>query len=219
MGTRRLALFACAVSFAPAVAQRAPPVDSSAAIDPSRARIAFGATGRTIPHGHGSIVAHYLFLPTATLGVHDRVTLVAGTAVPIITGPGELPYWVGGKVGIVQRSTIFVSAGGLHFRTEAGDPGHTIVYAVATGDLDRLSLTLAGVRGFPGDRDIGTGAMIGIEWRLDREWTALAEAWSVPLWGVDPPAVFGLRWSNSRAAFTAGFASWQAPYVDFAVQW
>ena len=196
-----------------------PAPDTVRQVDPSRARVVFGATGRTIPQGHGAIVAHYLVLPTATLGVHDRVTLVAGTAVPIVAGQGDLPYWVGGKVGIVQGSGVYVAVGGLYFRIEDNQPSSAVAYAVVTGDLDRLSLTFAGLRGIGGGLRSDLGVMIGASLQLDREWTAIAEGWSMDLWEATPPAVFGLRWSNARAAFTAGFASWRAPYVDFAVQW
>ncbi|HZD04832.1 MAG TPA: hypothetical protein VE173_07935, partial [Longimicrobiales bacterium] len=98
--------------------------------DPSPNRLFFGPTGRTIGKGRGNLAVFEVLFPSVSVGLHDRVTIGAGT---LLVGniDDSRPFWLVPKVKVLDAGTISASIGALAITSlEGGWVG--LLYGVAT---------------------------------------------------------------------------------------
>lgn len=182
--------------------------------DEQGSRLFFGPTGRTLSRDAGFIVDHFLFVMTAEYGVHDRVTIGAGTV--LFIDPHDAVFYVTPKVSLLRTARINLAVGGIYgdFPGEGGTFGST--YAALTLGDDRLAVTGAVFSGFdanvPGN---SPGYFYGGEWRILPEAKVIVEVWHVPEF-VDLPTVAGLRLLGDHVTVSVGAWSWRLPYFDIA---
>lgn len=185
--------------------------------DPNRTRLFFGPTGRMLDQGEGYISVFELFLPFASYGVSNYLTLAGGT--PIIPeGIGRVWYFApkaGGQIG--ERTSL--SGGVLAFvdvGTDLSDDLDTfgILYGVATHGTDRNALTFGAGFGFAGE-DVSSKPvfLLGGESRLSPRLTLLSENYFITYndfdgqsetTGVAALLSLGLRFIGDRLSADAG---------------
>ena len=176
-----------------------------------------------LQRGEGYVADHFLFFPSVTVGVSDRVTLGGGISIfPSIGLQNQLMYFTP-KVGVIRGESLSVAAGAFLVRHPT-DESHrnqlaAIYYGVATvGTADRHLTTGLGF----GTAD-GSGQailMMGGEARVSKRIVLITENW---FFGEHPLISYGFRLLGER--MTVDFALLNTigdgavvpgfPYIDF----
>lgn len=106
--------------------------------DPGSAQLFFTSTGRTLRRGELQVGIHavpvyWTVMPSAALGLTDRVTITAGA--PVLFGP-YVAFFVAPQVQIIRRPAVQASLGALAFYLDDDLIG--VAYGVGTfGNDDR----------------------------------------------------------------------------------
>lgn len=126
--------------------------------DPNATRLLFAPTARSLSAGRGYVSVYELFMPFVAVGVHDRVTLAAGTPLVFSSQESERLIWFAPKVQLFRRQKAAVAVGALHFWVTGResycpegayyceeDPVHNgVVYSVVTLGSEDEAMTLGG---------------------------------------------------------------------------
>lgn len=116
--------------------------------DPSRTRLFFAPTGRTLRQGEGYLSDAYVFFPSVQFGVTDAFTMGAGLSIIPGLGLDEQLYYITPKLGVVSGPDLNISVGALVAGAPRlwNDSPFGVVYGVATfGGEDRNFTTGAGL--------------------------------------------------------------------------
>ena len=139
--------------------------------DPSRTRLFFAPTGRTLRHDEKYFSDAYIFFPSFQVGVTDAFTLGAGMSIIPGLGFDEQLYYLTPKLGVVSGPNLNISVGALVAgagRASSNSP-FGIAYGVATfGGEDANITTGAGVAYSRGNTDKSALIMVGGTNRLSR---------------------------------------------------
>ena len=191
--------------------------------NPNATRLFFAPTGRMLKQGEGYFADYYLFFPTVTFGLTDRITF--GCGMSIIPGADQLFYFTP-KVGLISTESFNVAAGALIVKVpgDADDDNASvgILYGVGTFGGPDASVTAGIGYGYSGD-DLADRPvfMIGGEKRLSRRIAFVTENWIVP--GTDPLVSGGFRFFGRKMSVDLGLmnmlgedaVSPGVPYIDF----
>lgn len=215
--------------------------------DPNTTRLFFGPTARTLERGSGYFSVYELVMPFVAVGVHDRVTLAAGT--PLIFGGGESErlFWFAPKVQVAQTEDFAAAVGVLHFwiagkdRYEyqcydpeyctgepERDPSHYgVAYGVVTFGAPDASATLGAGMGYSGaDLEKEPVFMLGAESRTSRFMKFVTENYFFPGEGMGlisaGPRFFGENLTADLGMMVPimrgeGFVAF--PLVSFVYNW
>ena len=132
--------------------------------DPNATRLFFAPTARSLSAGRGYVSVYELFMPFVAVGIHDRVTLAAGTPLVFSSQQSERLLWFAPKVQLFQRPNTAAAMGVLHFwlagrdsYCPAGDPyceedpaHYGVAYAVMTLGSEDEAVTFGGGAAYSG---------------------------------------------------------------------
>ncbi|MDX1675137.1 MAG: hypothetical protein R3314_10120, partial [Longimicrobiales bacterium] len=132
--------------------------------DPNATRLFFAPTARSLPAGRGYVSVYELFMPFVAVGVHDRITLAAGTPLVFSSQESERLLWFAPKVQLFRHQNAAAAVGVLHFwlaghqsycRPEdpycQDDPAHNgVAYGVLTLGSEDEAVTLGGGAAYSG---------------------------------------------------------------------
>lgn len=191
--------------------------------DPSRTRLFFAPTGRTLRRGEGYFSDAYVFFPSFQGGLTDRVSFGGGMSLIPGVGLGEQAYFVTPKVGIIARPKLNVAVGAL----VAGVPDFFedspvgLAYGVATYGDEDASLTFGSGFGFSRSSTSQALFLLGGSTRLSRTIALVSENYVYSGDGTNGLVSAGIRFMGEQiavdlAGFTAGGADVPIiPYVAF----
>jgi hypothetical protein len=191
--------------------------------DPSRSRLFFAPTGRTLRRGEAYFSDAYVLFPSIQGGITDRISLGGGVSLIPFVSLDEQLFYLTPKVGVYASPTLNVSVGaliaGVGRAFDAGPVG--IAYAVSTFGGEEANVT-AGV-GFGFDRTNTSNAvlMLGGERRITRNVALLTENYLFSDGGTTAVVSGGVRFLGEKiavdlAGFTAnGLNGIPIPYVAF----
>ena len=177
--------------------------------DPAGTQLFFTATGRTLARGDSYIGIHVepvyrIVIPSAAIGLTDRVTIAAGAAVLV----GEAAaFFVAPRVQIIQRPKVQASLGALAFYLDDDLIG--IAYGVGTfGNEDKaLSAGLGYLYTGSGDDLREPTLSLGGELKVGRRIKLITENHVAPYlgnaWLLGGIRVMGDRLSAELAVFGA----------------
>lgn len=191
--------------------------------DPSRTRLFFAPTGRTLRHGESYFSDAYVFFPSFQVGLTDAFTMGAGLSVLPGVSLDQQVYYLTPKLGVVSGPDLNISVGALVAAAGAifSDSPFGIVYGVATfGGEDRNLTTGAGVLYSRKRADNSALLMLGGTNRVSRNIALVSEnyvytgARSALLSGG--VRFIGEKLSVDLAAFlSTAAAQYPIPYVAF----
>ncbi|MEM8559883.1 MAG: hypothetical protein AAGG50_18865 [Bacteroidota bacterium] len=182
--------------------------------DPTRTRLFFSPTARTLPRGTGRFSLYYIF-PSVAYGVTDRVDVSYGSLVPIVLNAANL------KLQVLRRERVQVAIGAnalfsLGDLFEGADIGFGGIvgtfYGLATLGTETRAVTLglygAYGSGFDDDLFIAEGALalVGLEWQLSDSAKLLSENY-LPLGteGGEVVSLTGIRLGSERFSVDVAF--------------
>lgn len=150
--------------------------------DPSRTRLFFAPTGRTMRAGEYYFSDVFIFLPSGQVGVTDRITLGGGMSLIPGLGVDEQLFYLTPKVGLYASDNVHVAIGALVASArnllDVGPAG--IGYGVATFGGENASVTTAaGVAFANGETASSTLLMIGGSTRVSRSLALVTENYLV----------------------------------------
>ena len=132
--------------------------------DPNATRLFFAPTARSLSAGRGYVSVYELFMPFVAVGIHDRVTLAAGTPLVFSSEESERLFWFAPKVQLFRHQTAAAAVGVLHFwvagrqsycrpedRYCQDDPAHNgLAYGVLTLGSEDEAVTFGGGAAYSG---------------------------------------------------------------------
>jgi hypothetical protein len=190
--------------------------------DPSRTRLFFAPTGRTLRRGETYFGDAYILFPTIQTGITDLVSLGGGVSIIPGLSLDEQLYYLTPKVGVLASPSLNVSVGALIAgvgRASSESPVG-LGYGVATfGGADASVTTGAGF-GFSRASTSQAILMLGGERRVSRSIALLSENYLYTGNGRSGLVSAGVRFMGERLAVDlAGVIVSQAstpfPYVAF----
>ena len=188
--------------------------------DPSPNRLFFGPTGRTIGQGRGYIASVEAIFATVGLGLHDRVSVAAGTA---LVGGDATFVWAIPKIQIIDQPTAALSIGALAATLDSW--GFGILWSALTlGPVDR-ALHLGMGYGYWDDELADTPMfMAGAEARLSGRVKLITENYLFP--GNGGILSLGPRFIGETLSADLGVGMWfnggeafKFPLVNFVYNW
>ena len=192
--------------------------------NPNATRLFFAPTGRMLKQGEGYFADYYLFFPTVTFGLTDRITFGCGMSIIPDVGVNEQLFYFTPKVGLISTGSLNVAAGALIVKVpeDADEASVGILYGVGTFGGPDASITAGIGYGYrDGDLTDRPFIMIGGEKRLSRRIAFVTENWIVP--GTDPLVSGGFRFFGRKMSVDLGLmnmlgedaVSPGVPYIDF----
>jgi len=209
-----------------APAQAAPPVFGR---DPSDSRLFLAHTARPVPKGRFTLLDYLIFLPVASYGVTDRLSLTGGMS--LLPGSPDQLFYVAPKFTLVEGGPASVAAGVLYLRVVGLLPtsGYAgVAYGVTTiGSPTTAATVLVGFPFASSGWERRPLVVLGGESRVSQRVKLLVEGWTIP--GTDVvPAVGGVRLIGTRVSWDLGLLfligaretrGGFLPWVDFTVHW
>jgi len=197
--------------------------------DPSDSRLFLAHTARALPRGKFALLDYLVFVPVASYGVTDRLSLTGGMS--LLPGSPDQLFYVAPKYTIVESTPASVAAGVLYLRVVGLVPtsGYAgIAYGVTTiGNATTAATVLVGFPFASGGWEQRPLVVFGGESRVSPRVKLLLEGWSLP--GTDVvPTVGGLRLIGTHVSwdlgllFLLGLKETQGgflPWVDFTIHW
>jgi hypothetical protein len=191
--------------------------------DPSRTRLFFAPTGRTLRAREAYFSDAYVLFPSVQGGLTDRVTLGGGVSLIPFLSVDEQLFYLTPKVGVYASPTLNVSVGalvaGVGRALSTGPVG--IVYTVSTFGGEESNVT-AGL-GFGFDRSSTSNAvlMLGGAQRVSRNIALVTENYLFSERGRTLAVSGGVRFIGEKIAVdlagftTSGLNGIPIPYVAF----
>ncbi len=189
--------------------------------DPGRTQLFLTSTGRTLRRGElqvgvHTIPIHWSVMPSAAVGLTDRVTITLGA--PVILGT-PAAFFVAPQVQIIRRPAVQASLGALAFYRDDDLIG--VAYGVGTfGNDDRaLSAGLGYLYTGSGDDLNEPTLSLGGEWRVGRRIKLITENHVAPYlaeaWLLGGMRLMGDRLHGELALFgTLGDSYCCVPIVN-----
>jgi len=191
--------------------------------DPSRSRLFFAPTGRTLRKGESYFADAYIFLPSFQTGLTDNLTIGAGMSIIPFIGLEHQAYYLTPKLGVLAGPNVNVSVGALI--AGQGDTDQSpfgIVYGVGTfGGEDANVSVGGGVAYNRGTADNAALLMVGGSTRVSRGIALVSENYFYTRASSTALLSGGIRFIGDQlsvdlAAFTVtGDQMYPIPYVAF----
>lgn len=146
--------------------------------DPSRTRLFFAPTGRTLRQGEGYFADAYVFFPSVQIGVTNSLTLGGGLSIIPGVAINEQIFYITPKLNVLASPNLNVSVGALVAGAAviSSDSPFGAVYGVATfGGEDRNFTTGAGVLYSRAKADNSALLMLGGTERVSRSIALVSE--------------------------------------------
>lgn len=192
--------------------------------DPSRTRLFFAPTGRTLRDREAYFADAYVFLPSFQLGLTNKLSLGAGMSIFPGIGLGDQIYYLTPKLGVYASPRLNVSVGalvaGAAVLSDRSPFG--IGYGVATFGGENANATLGG--GVSYSRGVVASSspllLAGGMVRTSKSVALVSENYLLLGTGTSVLASGGVRFIGERlsvdlAAFGATGAATLIPYVAF----
>jgi hypothetical protein len=191
--------------------------------DPSRTRLFFAPTGRTLRTDEIYFADAYVFFPSFQGGLTDRITLGAGFSLIPGIGLDEQAYYFTPKVGVYASPTLNVSVGALVAGAgRSSDGPFGMGYTVATFGGEDGSVTTGAGFGFArGTRSTNAILLLGGSQRVSRNIALVSENYFYTGGGSAGLLSGGVRFMAEKLAVDlAGFTTTELngipiPYVSF----
>ncbi|MBN1425837.1 hypothetical protein JXA88_14900 [Candidatus Fermentibacteria bacterium] len=190
-------------------------------------RLFFAPTGRMLRKGEGAFTGYFIFLPTAWVGVSDRLMVGGGVAVsPAAISFGSV--YGGAKAGARVHGALHLSLTTIYHRSFSADEGTLVAFGAASfGDRGK-ALTI----GTP--VAVGRGAkyippmFIGGDIQVAKGVKFVSENWFLSTGDKKIYRLFlaGFRFHRQRDAVDLGFASFDdlgqwhpLPWLSVSFSW
>lgn len=150
--------------------------------DPSRTRLFFAPTARTMRAGETYFSDVYVFLPSGQVGLTDRITLGGGMSFVPTIGLDEQLFYLTPKVGVYSSENVHLAVGALvGGAKKAFDFGTAgIGYGVATFGGEDASFTAAAAFAFADGKTASSKIlMLGGSTRVSRSLALVTENYIV----------------------------------------
>jgi hypothetical protein len=192
--------------------------------DPSRTRLFFAPTGRTLRKDEVYFADSYILLPSLQMGLSDRVTIGGGLSIVPGLGLDEQVYYFTPKVGVYASPSVNVSLGaliaGVGRLSDNGSP-FGIVYGVSTFGGEDASFSTGAGFGFQGSsRTSNALVMVGGSSRVSRNIALISENYLYTGSGSSGLFSGGVRFMGERlsvdfAGFMVSGTNIPIPYLAF----
>ena len=190
--------------------------------DPSRTRLFFAPTGRTLRKGETYFSDAYVLFPSIQTGITDLVSFGGGVSIIPGLGLDEQVYYLTPKVGVLVSPSLNVSVGALiaGVGRASSDSPVGIGYGVATFGVADASVTTGAGFGFSRASTSQAILMLGGERRVSRSIALLSENYLYTGNGRSGLVSGGIRFMGEKLAVDlAGVIVSQSstpfPYVAF----
>ena len=192
--------------------------------DPSRTRLFFAPTGRTLRQSEAYFADAYIFFPSFQIGVSNSFSLGAGMSIFPGVGLDNQIYYLTPKLGVFASPRLNVSVGALVAGAAlvSDNSPFGIGYGVATFGGEHSNFTAGGGLAYSRDAVASTSPLLmgGGVVRTSRNIALVSENYL--LLGDDAIGLFsgGVRFIGERlsvdlAGFFASGSSTPVPYVAF----
>lgn len=176
---------------------------------PNTTRLLFGPTGRMLKRGSAYFSDHMIFLPGASFGVTDRVSLGGGMSVIPGIDLGDQLFYLMPKVGIVSGPKVNIAAGAMVLRIGLDDEDKTtfgVGYVVGTYGGQNGSVTAGVGYGFADGKLASNPAlMLGGEKRIASRVALVSENYVFPGGFEGTLLSGGIRFLGEKIAADVGF--------------
>lgn len=191
--------------------------------DPSRTRLFFAPSGRTLREKESYFADAYIFFPSFQWGITNSFTLGAGASIIPGLGIDEQIFYLTPKVGIVSGPDLNVSVGaliaGAGFVSDNSPFG--VGYGVATFGGEDRNVTVGAGFGYAGTTASGAAVLLlgGVS-RVSKSIALVSENYVITGDGSGVLLSGGLRFIGERLSVDlAGWGSTESlvpiPYVAF----
>lgn len=195
--------------------------------DPSRTRLFFAPTGRTLRKGELYFADAYIFFASLQGGLTDRITVGGGASLfPGISIDKQL-FYLTPKVGVYASPNVNLAVGALIAGVKglSDESPFGIGYGVGTFGSENSSVTVGAGFGFAGSEASSQALlMLGGQHRVSRTIALVSENYYLSGSGSDVGLSGGVRFMSEHIAVdlalvTATGASGAVPYVSFIYKW
>lgn len=175
--------------------------------DPHSTRLLFAPTAQPLGAGRGYVALHEFFVPSISIGVHEKVSVAGGAA--IFPDAGDMPLY-GASTWTVLDGETGALAVGMMAGTTLGTYGG-LIYGVGTVGSARRSLTVGAGWGAVGRESGSPVLLIGGTYRIGGGLKLIGEGYFAPGVRVGPDDRFesvvgagGVRFYGRRLSVDVG---------------
>ena len=189
--------------------------------DPSRTRLFFAQTGRTLRAREAFVAVAYGIVPSVQVGLTDYLTVGAGEAIIGREINGDIAYLTS-KLRLLSTPTFSLSAGGVAgvARNPTNSPSIRALYGAGTYGTPDVNVTLGGGWGYGSSvMDRPSVVIVGATARVARDMAFVTENYIAASGGAGQLLSGGVRMMSEHiavdlAVFTNASADTPLPYVS-----